>query len=355
LSQAWPAGSFVDEVGFVEGEWLSYHFFYHGDRNRLLMRLVHPLVVSLWREKRIDQFFFVRYAFGGPHIRLRLRILPEQRASVEESVDRAASVFFERWPSETPMADDVVRRNNEALVAGELEGSVDSVYPDNSCRRSPFEPEVERYGGPALIQASLDFFALSSIEALRFVAEQAEKSAGRRLALAFRVLLRQALGSAEDGEALLGLLEYSVRYWGDVLAPIVAQADKAFEQGPPTFLTLFREEMENLAGRLQADERTAAPEGEAARSLAWEVREASPVDRGRILTSQLHMTANRLGLKNVEEVYLSRLLGRAGQDVMRARPDLWKKAEGILRERGAAPPSVFLNDLLPAAFLRLAG
>jgi hypothetical protein len=46
--------------------------------------------------------------------------------------------------------------------------------------------------------------------------------------------------------------------------------------------------------------------------------------RWYLAASHIHMTANRLGLTNGEEVYLSRMLFRAVETLRRATPAVWR-------------------------------
>ena len=76
---------------------------------------------------------------------------------------------------------------------------------------------------------------------------------------------------------------------------------------------------------------------------------ADATTRRRILVSQLHTSANRLGLTNQEEIYLTRILVRAFAALLAssAREDL----EAQLAARAALVPRAGLEDLLRPAFV----
>src|SRR5262249_1722010 len=142
---------------------------------------------------------FIRYELGGPHVRLRLRLRSE--AAREQTGCRlatAAADFFARWPSPVPVDEEVIRTRNRSILATNPLEDDGSVYPDNSLRAFPFLPETERYGGPELLEHSLDFFALSSIETLSHLAEHGEKPRSQQLPAHFRLLARQAWGLSPD-------------------------------------------------------------------------------------------------------------------------------------------------------------
>ncbi len=315
--------------------WRSWHLFYNGDRDRLLTELVRPTVAALLADGWIDSFFFVRFALGGPHVRLRLRVCDGRAGVVDEDLCRAAAGFFARHPSPAPVPEEVVRRQNRQILAHDPNEWDDSVYPDNSCIAFPVAFEVERYGGPALLGHSLDVFTLSSVEALRHLESCAGQPRARQLPAFCRLLVRQAWGLAEDGTELADLLGSAVRRF-DLLKPLVDQGDQVFERRREAFLEIVRGEV-------------ARPPDVAARRLSRLVRAAGPAVQRRILVSQLHMTANRLGLDNADEVYLGRALWRAAREVFEQDPELAPDAASSDEE-----PAEGLEPLVRPALGRLA-
>ena len=75
---------------------------------------------------------------------------------------------------------------------------------------------------------------------------------------------------------------------------------------------LFRHEVDRQAATSPdcrgPDDEILARLGGASRILSQSIRAADHATHQRIGGSQLHMTANRLGLSNTEEVYLGRIL-----------------------------------------------
>jgi hypothetical protein len=329
-------------------EWRAYHLFCHGDRNRLLDALVRPAVRSWLEAAWIDRFFFVRYSLGGPHVRLRVRILPGYAAAVEEALERAAAEHFASHPSPASLSAEEVRRGNRRLGTLDPGESEDDVYPDNSLRRMPLRFETERYGGEGLLPASLDFFTLSSARALRFVADHGASPWAAQLPQVFRSQARLAWGFARDGGGMIALLEAAATVWGEALAPAAARGDAVFAQSREVLRRLLREE---LAG-LPTAPAGSAPwlEAEAALRLARGLRSAEAGVRDRIVSSHLHMAANRCGLDNPNEVYLSRLLGLAARDLAASDPAFWDRLEATFGMRGDNRGDGDLAALLPPAF-----
>jgi hypothetical protein len=289
--------------------WRSCHLYYHGDGDLLLAGLVRPLVGALLRSGAVDRFFFVRYQLGGPHVRLRLRATAEPSGAVEAAVGCAAAEFFALHPSTRMLPAETVRRRTREILAADTAESDDRIHPDNSLRILPFVPEVDRYGGPALIGAALDFFTLSSVRALGCVAAAAGEPRSRQIPRILRLLAGQALGFARDAAELSDLLAYAAVEAGHPLAPFTARGDQTYEEQPEVFQRLLADAAEAAATGGSADSPV-----EEARRLAAAVDRAAPGARRRILGSHLHMAANRLGLRNPEEVWLGRVLHRAAGD-----------------------------------------
>jgi hypothetical protein len=303
----------------TEPRWLAYHVFYHGPLEQVLLRLVYPAFRELWLRDRTRRFFFLRYALGGPHVRLRLRGAPAGRQEVERVLHRRAASFFARFPAAQELSEAVIRERNRRILATDPDG-VDAVYPNHSVIELPFHPEVERYGGAELIDDSLTFCVVASAHALRFLERRAGESKSRRLSGALRMLLRQALGFAADGDELLRLLAYAAVREEDACGRLIARADQEFARQPESYLRLAAEEIALLAERDPRRRPRDCWLGEAARRLRGRIRGASDPARWRIMGSHLHLSANRIGLSVPEEIYLGRLLGRAVRCLLESAP-----------------------------------
>lgn len=326
-TQPAPAARVARAAATDPAAWRAYHLFYHADRERLVAEMVRPTVAALRESGDITRFYFVLYNLGGPHVRLRLKPARGRAARVEAQVERAAAAFFERFPSTTSLPEDAIVRQNAGIVASDplAGGAADEVYPDNSVRELPAFFEVERYGGPRLFRHSLDYFVLSSGEALRFAGGEGRTS-GQRLAAAGRLCVDQAWGLARDATEFSELLGYASRlFTGEWTAHFLRRGDEAFDRQRAVHTRLLRNELDALVQGDGAAEATASPALVAgARRLARGIRRAEDGARWIIAASQLHMTANRLGLLNPEELYLSQILSRAVQELSTADPDFWR-------------------------------
>jgi len=328
--------------------WRAYHLHYHADLDPLLDELVRPLVAGLLADGRADRFYFVRYGLGGPHVRLRLRWTGEPATA---AVEAAAADFFRRRPSlDSLAAEEVLRRNRPFLTVDPLaDDSEDRVLPDNSLHLAPMRFEIERYGGAGRFAETLDLFALSSACVLLMLAgERRRLSAGLRLNRAIAVTAAMAWGLAEDEADFFDLAGYAERFMGDLLAHCGDQADRAFERQSDTLIELLRRALQQPADA--GHPRALLAEG--GRRLAAQVADLSADVRWYVAASHIHMTVNRLGTLNAEEVYAGRLLWRAARELARRDAGSWRAAWA------ARPPRHQVGDenveaQLPPLFARL--
>ena len=298
--------------------WIAYHLYYHEDRDRALNALVHPLLAELWGGGTIDHFFFLRYDLGGPHLRLRVRPVVGREDRATAAIEQAADAFFASTPSTRSLDPVDIARRDTAILASDPNEHSSAVHPDNSWSREPFRPEVERYGGAELLDASIDFFAVSSLAALHHVDAEPGAPRGRQLPRMGRQLVRLAHGLARNASELAELLEGPGIFWRREMAAILERAEKMYHAQQDVFRRLVLSECEAL----RADTEHRILLTAAARRLRLEIHHAAPPVRRRIAGSQLHLLANRLGLGNPEEVYLTRILWLAIRDLLEAEHSL---------------------------------
>lgn len=286
-----PPGIAIARVG--EARWVSFHVFCP-DRDGLLMQVVQPVVAELWAERIADRFFFIRYPEGGDHVRLRLRIAAELDPA--PAADRALALLRASCAEFRP-----ARPGAPAEPPAERIEVVPAI----------FELEIDRYGGPRWFPCALSFFALSSMDALRFVAHAGREPRARQLIEILVRLTRQAVGTARTAGELRGLADYVAESRAR-MAPIVARADQMFESRGPELVRRIREVFAAAAMATATAALPGTPEAHVvhARCLAAALDGLEGDARWRALGSQMHMTANRLGLNNPEESYLSAILCR---------------------------------------------
>lgn len=333
--------------------WLAHHIYYHEHLGSLINHFIDPLVDSMIRSGAVDSFFFIFYHLGGPHIRLRLRCVLGRKDAVAREVEDAAARYFMLHPSTRPRPAEEIRKINQSLIAADPFEVDDNVYPDNSVRSLPFEPELQRYGGAELMDSSLDLFAISSVEALRFHDVYGQTPRPQALPQILRLVLRQAFGLARGGEDLVRLLGYGSDSWGTSFESIGEKADSVFVKQREVLEDLLCLEIDALGepGSLPLETGSKSTLTVASRYLSDLLESLDPAHRYGISASHLHMTVNRLGIGNAEEVYASRLLERVAEGLKRSRPRWWNRLNDYLANSAVPRPSASaLSSLLPLAF-----
>jgi lantibiotic biosynthesis dehydratase-like protein len=315
--------------------WRAYHIFYHGDRALLLRDLVQPLLCDVIQDGLIDHFYFIRYALGGPHVRLRWRAKDESAAaSADLRLATAIERFFSRCPSTVSVNEENIRNTNRSLLSVDTVANRedDRVYDDNSWHASPPLFEFDRYGGIENFQHSLDLFCVSSAATLELLREHGNASPGWERASIMRQWLRMAFGLAQNGDEFMECVDYGNDFFAGQLQRCAAEGEAVFSRNGDGVSAIASRELQQLSTCDGGKPLVA----QCARILASRVAAVPEAPRRHIFQSHMHMAANRLGLTNPEEVYLSRMLTCAvrryrtqGADQWR---DLWRGHAAVDRE-----------------------
>ena len=324
-------------------EWLSIHAFYNSDVDHLLAVCVAPLVEALRAEGLIDRFFFVRYADGGLHLRLRFGgEASTLESSVRPRVEKAVREYFEAFPSTISLSADLLWRLGVERTDVHGENPL-SLQPNNSFRCIPYEPETDRYGGPDGLEISEEHFDFSSQMALQVIrhlppdATPQERKAEmrRRMGIALQVLFVVPMAFHCSLEQIRELLRH---YRQDFLKPYLVEVAPQDVLGP-AFLSQ-RDKLCVMVRHLQQAKeapsefvgRWRAHGGEIVRRFLEAgvggptVEEQSSLF-SKILLSYLHMFSNRLGIFLDGEFYLSYLVEQTCDEIL---------AEEAARAGGAA-------------------
>ena len=167
-----------DRIKLPGSEWLYAQLYMNQEsEDHFLSEILPPFVNSLLQQKIITQFYFIRYRDQGAHVRIRFR----------GDKDLLASQLL-------PLLHDWTHR----LYAEEL---------IHDFRLSPYEKEIERYGGAALIDHAerLFFFdSYCSIMLLKLINQKALKLPNYSIAaLSFITFLKDFGFNIEEAIKLL--------------------------------------------------------------------------------------------------------------------------------------------------------
>ena len=300
-------------------EWLSAHLYFDGDiyvdkADRILVELVAPLVESLTARGWIDGWFFIRYYEEGSHLRLRFLASPDL------------------------LQDRVQPRILETVSAPPARALLERV------EWRPYEPEIERYGGPEGVLRAEAWFQSSSAAAVALLRKVPPEDRPARLGKAMLAMLvmvhsfqpdrplaaqlahsygqnylRSLVPDPHQQERWFHAFESGFNRQADRLADYVEAAWEALDDGEEltpeldTYLADTRRtvrELQELATRGLLQHKGQQHKGQQHKG---QQHKGQPTEDGsrallHIVPSYIHMMNNRLGVSIQEECYLSVLI-----------------------------------------------
>ncbi|WP_367128787.1 thiopeptide-type bacteriocin biosynthesis protein [Saccharothrix sp. HUAS TT1] len=250
------------------------------DVDAFIADVLAPELDGRRRQGRLADWFYIRYWRTGPHLRVRLR------DATEDLADRLRDLVA--------LADHPVVDVDPSAFDGWL--------PHGDVRETPYEPEVDRYGGPDALPVAEEVFCRSTevaVAVLRSVRTRGAKfTAAVELAMATTTALK--------------LDRVEAASWLRSLATGWRQVD---EPGSPPPLG------SHLAARTLHEARAAALatrwdrlESHATGAVAhWAEQVRADLPR-YVWGSQLHMLFNRLGVDPEEERTVCRLVAMTAEE-----------------------------------------
>lgn len=172
-----------------DANWVSVHVYYQGDLNRVLLTAVRPALGRLVAQELVDQWFFVRYWAGGPH--LRLRALPSRASytsSVRSELVDSLSVWLSANPSPNCLDPAQYRAFADQMAAVEdLSSAPSELRRNNTVETVVYSREEDLYGSGPALETAERHFATSTDLALDLLAKTA-RNQGKRMGSALSVL-----------------------------------------------------------------------------------------------------------------------------------------------------------------------
>ena len=271
-------------------KYLSAHLFYE-DLNFLLRKVVFPFVELGMQDQLFQSYFFIRYSEGGTHIRLRM--LTDNKEKLKAFTKHYFEHFFNEHPS---------TRTHQH----------DSSYPNNSIQFIDYEPEIERYGGTALIKIAEQHFYISSetVRALMSYFEDWDNEMAIGISLQVQIMFAHAVGLSKEGARQF--FENYYKNWLFIFdeetrksAAFQTQFDISKHQSTIDFTTslwLDLEESPDFENAFLKDWYAKT------KTIGQQFSAQTLQQRFSIYESLLHMTNNRLGISNYNEVLLAFVL-----------------------------------------------
>jgi thiopeptide-type bacteriocin biosynthesis protein len=287
--------------------WSAWHVFLPPDERfeAVLAAAIEAAHQCVGRNK--GRWFFIRYAENGYHFRLRLR---------DEGPDALATF-------------------DAALVA--LVETVTS-HPARIAR-VPYEPEIRRYGGPRALLVNEQLFSIASEIAARLIAlsgpfsnERASNALDLMLAVPAALghadlhILRYFRGYAEQWDRFMrkeGLVEgpssSGLSIDGAQIATRTAALHAARDAPGKSLTSLWVCQLAQASAAFAA----IAAEGALISPLTGKIVKTAEDTQNAVdsmLTSQLHMLSNRLGVSPMQEYHLATAIANAIEAVVEAAP-----------------------------------
>ncbi|MFI9813828.1 thiopeptide-type bacteriocin biosynthesis protein [Saccharothrix variisporea] len=167
-----------------EPVWVAAHVFHRADQDSLITQAMAPLCEDLVRAGHVEDWFFLRYWEGGPHVRLRLRVV-EQPEHVRTAVANACAHHLSAHP--TPPDDwtqhryDLVARRR--ATAERMPDWDRRLRPADTVEFTTYQPEHHAYGTGRALQAVERHFTDSSRIATALLTHPLDRRAAAALAM----------------------------------------------------------------------------------------------------------------------------------------------------------------------------
>lgn len=302
-------------------DWTAFHIFLHDGKQQeaFLADWLLPEARKIVKAGQAEQWFFLRYWDGGPHIRIRFLNL-QNRSVLLNSIQDVANGYLGK---EALTADAFY--GNHAFDGQPVNKAELDWHRDGQVVCYPYCPEYARYGGEKAIAVSEDLFHASSDIASAII-KATEYNNEHRFQLALKLMVTSVWAVKPDRKTLQQFCHFYSGFWrGHASA---AGIDKAPEHGAALSHTLTNLQANISAGRLTGIEQAWVEQvqnGVNALSELSALRQLYSPINGKlvesdadlqaailsIIGSHVHMTNNRLGVTPVHEFVIASQIASA--------------------------------------------
>lgn len=337
----------------IDKNWLAAYLYYAEPWEKFLIDGVRPFIRQIMDSGDAKRFFFIRYWEKGPHIRLRFNGDPgTMDARIKPRLIEYFENYFQKNPSERKDPDYLKQKDYP---------KDQQWFPNNTVQFIPYEPEIERYGGPAGIGIAEQQFQYSTNAVLAVMGESDGWDYDRALGAAIQLHLGFAYAMEMDIHEAAAFFDSIFNMWfyrsyttynqdlpeeelkkrrdetmkafhtnfdkqKDALVPFHDTVWEAFTEGVE-----FEQEWLNqwLADNHEILEKlTESQEAGTLEIAKWWPKQPDRItgivpganyQRWAILESYVHMTNNRLGILNRDEAYLGFLIKESLKSIERSK------------------------------------
>ncbi|PFN36589.1 thiopeptide-type bacteriocin biosynthesis protein [Bacillus thuringiensis] len=281
--------------------WSSYHIFCH--HKSVHEEIIHKIYRFMMEYKQ-KKWFFIRYWEGGPHIRFRVKNIENESLFFQ----KLSSILSDLLMEESSLTKEEYYRGNK------LDGEYISIeklswYANNTIQKIAYEPEIERYGGHRWIGEAEMIFNKSSIMASELISEY--KGLSYRLyiflGMYLRIfnILRKKINEFDVHMYSKTCSDYWENKYGikniGYFQDVSRRLENSYVNNRVEFDYLMEKSLSISSCQIYINQLT---------KIIGDISNYTGEKVGRsVLFSQMHMTANRMGIPIEYEYSIYRMLG----------------------------------------------
>lgn len=301
-------------------EWLSAHIFYHDPPDPLLVHCIGPLIQTCKQTHHVHRSFFLRYWKGGPHIRLRMQADAHVLESlVKPCIEEMVGRYLAEHPSRNTIAAEQIIEAHHHLSSLEYEDDpAITPYPNNSIQYIAYEPEYQKYGGPAGVEIAETLFDRSTDVALTALAS-CIGNPQQRLGIGFALMVIALRAFDLPLSDMRFMVSQYYRRWEPYLPDALPRFEGEWQKQYASQRPALRKIALSVFSDRFAKDRALSGWWNALRDVREQVaavaRQMLPEHPrralGLLLSNYIHTMNNRLGIEAARESYLGYLVDSA--------------------------------------------
>lgn len=189
----------------VKQPWLAAYLYYGEPWETFLLQGVEPFIRMVKEKGEAGHYFFIRYWEKGPHIRLRFQ---GDGRCLETVVKPWLEGYFQDYYRQYPSV-----RKEPGYLSDKNLPVEQQWYPNDSVQFIPYEPEVERYGGPVCMGIAEEQFEYSSEAVFAVMRESEGWDYDRALGAAIQLHLGFAFAMGMDMSEATAFFNHIFSMW----------------------------------------------------------------------------------------------------------------------------------------------
>lgn len=303
--------------GKLKMHWLSVYLYHKQPFEMFLINVIKPFVKKTIKNKLAANYFYIRYWDDGPHIRLRFKCINDKKVSdLKENIKK----YFNNYYLSNPESFNF---NSFVTTSSHLKKR-------KPYRFKKYEPEIKRYGGKYGLLVAEEHFEYSSKVILNLIDESQpwdySHSLGKAILL-LAILIKSVISSNDQANKVI---DYLFQLFLDTFYASIFKLNIPIDKNDfsnkydkelldikkklkPFILNVFENDLnDSLEGTLKVWYNSIISTDKKIKMLYKTGKLFSPFRKRdnknqfetiyAIYSSYIHMTNNRLGVSNLDEV-----------------------------------------------------